>query len=141
MMSYARLGAIGFGLWGLLHITGAGFILSATLGSGAAAGYAVYGYDGGSLPAATGAILAYFAYFLALSGAVVLGVAVKLNWSNSQTGLAINTCLILAIELGLIVFLVVPGYLSLVEALPGFVFFGMGAILGGIACTRDPSHA
>jgi len=141
MMNYAKLGAIGFGLWGLLHIAGAGFILSATLGSGAAEGYAVYGYDGGPLPGATGAVLAYFAYFLALSGAAVLGIAVKMNWSNSQAGLAINTALVLAIEVGLIVFLIVPGYLSFLDALPGFVFFAIGAILGGIACTRDPSHA
>lgn len=140
MMNYAKLGAIGFGLWGLLHMAGAIVILSATLGTGPAAGYAIYGYDGGPLPGATGAILAYFAYFLVLSGASALGIAVKLNWSNSQTGLAINTGLILAVEIGLIIFLIVPGYLSVFEALPGFVFFAMGAILGGIACTRDPSH-
>ncbi|CTQ59686.1 hypothetical protein [Roseibium album] len=141
MMNFAKLGAIGFGLWGLLHIAGAGLVLSATLGSGPADGYAIYGYDGGPLPGATGAILAYFAYLLALSGAAALAVAIKLNWSNSQAGLAINSGLVLTIEFGLIVFLIVPGYLSLLESLPGFVFFAIGAIFGGIACKRDPSHA
>ncbi|WP_297590183.1 hypothetical protein [Roseibium sp.] len=140
-MNYAKLGAIGFGLWGLLHIAGAGFILFTAIFDGPAIGYAVYGHDGTHLPGATGAVLAYFSYLLALSGAVVLGVAAKMNWSNSQAGLAINTASVALVELGLILFLIVPGYLSLFEALPGFVFFAMGAIFGGIACKRDPSHA
>ena len=141
MMNYAKLGAIGFGLWGLLHIAGGGIILFSTVFDGATAGYAVYGHDGSPLPAATGAVLAYFSYLLALSGAAVLIIAIKLNRTNSQTGLAINTALIALVELGLILFLIVPGYLPLLEASPGFVFFAVGAIFGGIACTRDPSHA
>lgn len=141
MMSYAILGAIGFGLWGLLHIAGGGVILFTTVFDGAAAGFALYGHDGSPLPGTTGAVLAYFSYLLALSGAAVLAIAVKLNRANSQTGLAINTALVALVELGLILFLIVPGYLSVLEASPGFVFFAVGAIFGGIACTRDPSHA
>lgn len=141
MNTMAKLGAAAFAGWGLLHIAGGLFILSTTLGSGATSGYAIYGYGGEELPDVTGAILAYFAYLLALIGCVSLAIALRWNWRNSETALAMNTGLILATELGLIAFLILPGHLSFAEALPGFVLFALGATLGGVACRKDPAHA
>ncbi|MHA7777523.1 hypothetical protein [Roseibium sp. M-1] len=140
-MSFAKLGAVCFGLWGLLHIAGGGYILSAALLSGPGAGYTIYGHDGSALPGQAGAVLAYFAYLLILAGVASLAIAATLNRTNSQTGLAINTGLIAAVELGLILFLIIPGYLSVPDALPGFVLFALAALFGGIACNRSPSHA
>ena len=50
MMSFAKLGAVCFGLWGLLHVAGGGYILSAVLLSGPGGGYMIYGHDGSALP-------------------------------------------------------------------------------------------
>lgn len=140
-MIYAKLGAACFGLWGLLHMAGGGYILATVLRSGAGAGYAIYGHDGTALPGATGGVLAYFAWFLVLSGVAALAIAVRMNRSNSHLGLALNTVLLAAVELGLVLFLIVPGYLSFTDALPGFVLFALAALFGGIACNRTPSHA
>ncbi|WP_298984088.1 hypothetical protein [uncultured Roseibium sp.] len=139
-MSYARFGAIGFCLWGLLHVVGAAYILITTHTSGPGAGYMIYGHDGAALPAAAGGILSYFAYLLAISGLTSIFVALKFNWSNSQVGLTLNTMLVAAVELGLVLFLILPGYLSIADALPGLGLFGFAAIFGGVACRRDPSH-
>lgn len=134
MSKLAKAGAVAFGLWGVLHVAGGGAILVATISGGAERGFAFYGHGGASLPAATGGVLAYFAYLLVLAGLAAAAVALRLNWRNSELGLALNTGLILAIELGLILFLLIPGHLALAEAWPGFLLFALGATFGGIAC-------
>lgn len=140
MSKLAKSGAIAFGLWGALHIVGGATILAATTFSGPEAGYAFYSLDAASLPEATGAILAYFSYLLIISGVAAAIIAWRFNWQNSEPGLAANTALILAVEFGLILFLLVPGHLSVTDALPGFILFAAAAILGGIACRKEPSH-
>lgn len=141
MSRLAKSGAIAFALWGLLHIAGGLAILFTTLTGGAGAGFAFYGHDGTPLPAATGGILGYFAYFLVLSGGTALAIAIAMNWRNSETGLALNTGLVLAVEIGLIAFLLIPGHLDLADAWPGLVLFILGATLGGVACRKEHADA
>ena len=140
MTNLSKIGAIAFGLWGALHIVGAAVILAAVLGGGAAAGYALYGYDGVELPAVTGGLLGYFAYLIGLFGIGVTYVAIRFSWSNSETGLAVNTALTVAVDVGLILFLMLPGYVSLADAMPGFVLLILGVIMGGIACRMESAH-
>lgn len=132
---------VAFALWGVLHIVGAAAILSATLGDGPGAGYAIYGHDGSPLPAATGAILSYFAYLIGVAGLGALAIALTLNRRNSDLGLALNTAMIVAVEIGLVLFLLIPGHLPFLQALPGFALMAAGVILGGMACNGDPAHA
>lgn len=133
--TFILAGAAGFALWGLLHLAGGGMILAATWRD-PAAGFAAYATAQGPYDALSGAILAYFAYGLAVLGLAVLLIAALGNRRNSATALAINTGLILPTELGLIVFLLIPGHLPWAQALPGFAFAALGVMLGGIACQR-----
>lgn len=133
-------GAIAFSLWGLLHVVGSGFILTQLATGGAAAAYDVYGVTEPPDQAIAGAALGYMSYFVAIFGLVVCGVALRLNWRNSERGLALNTALVLIVELGLVIFLILPGHVSLAEALPGFILFLAGATLGGVACQRGAVH-
>lgn len=132
----ARSGAVAFALWGLLHIGGGASILAAALGD-PAQGYAFYRDAAGPFPPVAGAILTYFAFLLIVAGAAVLAVAIGLNWRNSRVGLAANTAFIGAVELGLILFLLLPGYLGLGDAAPGFVLYALGVVLGGYACRGE----
>ena len=84
-----------------------------------------------------GAILAYFAYGLVCIGAAVAAVAVRLNWRNSQPGLVANTALTGLTEIGLVLFLLIPGYVPMLQALPGLLLFAGAMVLGGVACSRD----
>jgi len=132
-MNYAKIGATAFVLWGLLHIVGGSAILVA-LGDSPAAGYAIYQESAAPYTALAGSVLGYLAYGFVWIAAIVTYVGIRLNWRNSQAGLALNTALVGLTDLGLVVFLVLPGYLGWGDASPGLVLFAVGAIAGGIAC-------
>ena len=128
-----KTGAVFFVVWGLIHVIGGASILAA-LGDGADSGYATYRSSTGSYDPLAGSVLGYFAYLLVCIGLVVAAVGVTLNWKNSQSGLAVNTAVIAVTEIGLIYFLVVPGFVSWSEASIGFAPFVIAAVASGIAC-------
>ena len=140
MTKLSRYGATAFVLWGLLHLVGGLAVVLAHLSGGASAGYALYGYVGPPLPAVTGAILGYFGYLISLSGPIVMYVAIRYNWRNSENGLAANTGIVLLIEVGLVLFLLIPGHVGLADAMPGLTLFAAGAILCRIACRGEVTH-
>ena len=135
MDKYGILGAAGFGLWGILHLFGGGALLVAGMES-PDAGFAAYAGAARGYDALAGAILAYFAYGIAVLGAVALAVAVIGNRRNSERALMANTVLVGATELGLVLFLLIPGFVPVVQALPGLAFAALGIVAGGIACRR-----
>lgn len=132
----ARIGAIAFALWGILHIAGSGFILAALASGGPVAGYAVYGTAETVEASIAGSILGYLSFLLFAAGVAVAAIALQLNWRNSEPGLAMNTGLVLLIEVGLVVFLLFPGHVSMAEAAPGIGLFLVGAVSGGVACKK-----
>jgi hypothetical protein len=104
---FAKLGAVAYVLWGLLHIQAARLVyaLGASLEPGMIQGR-IY-QDAWNL------------LFFALFGIVV---AVWLNWNNSRLGYWLNLIVITAADLGFIFYVLVPGYVPLVPA-------GLGPLL------------
>ena len=131
-----RIGAVAFTLWGLLHVAGGISILFALL-DGPASGFAMYQGHEGSYTGLSGAILGYFAFLLLCIGAAAAFIGIRFNWRNSKAGLAANTVLVGLTDLGLVIFLLVPGYVALAEASLGLGLFLVGAIAGGIACQAE----
>ena len=111
MNYFARLGAVTYVLWGLLHIQAARlvYVLGQSLEPGMIQGRIFQ--DAWSL------------LFFALFGIVV---AVTLNWKNSRLGYWLNLVVISAADVGFIIFVMVPGYVPLV---PG----GLGPLLWVVA--------
>ena len=107
----ARIGAIAYVLWGLLHIQAARtvYMLGDSLDAGMVQGR-IY-QD------------AYNLLFFALFGIVV---AVWLNWKNSPVGYWLNLVVVSAADIGFLVYLLVPGYVPWV---PG----GLGPLLWVVA--------
>jgi hypothetical protein len=134
----ARIASVSFVLWGLLHVVGGVLILVAAK-SDPASGYAYYQQHSGTFAPLAGAILSYFSYLIACAGVAAAVIAIKMNWHNSQLGLAINTIVIGVIEVGLVIFLVLPGFTPFAEASPGLLFFVVGIVAGGMAC-RSAEH-
>lgn len=132
-MNMAKTGAVFFLLWGLLHIIGGGAILAAVADS-PASGFAIYEESAADYTALSGRVLGYLAYSFIWIGVLVSYVAIRFNWNNSQDGLALNTALVGLTDIGLIVFLVLPGFVSWGEAAPGLILFVGGVIFGGLAC-------
>ena len=111
MNLFARLGAITYVLWGLLHIEAARrvYMLGQSLEPGMVQGRIFQG--------------AWNLLFFALFGIVV---AVIWNWRNSRQGYWLNLVVISAGDIGFILFVLVPGYIPLV---PG----GLGPLLWVLA--------
>ncbi|WP_316355477.1 hypothetical protein [Devosia sp.] len=138
----ARTGAILFALWGIVHIAGGASILLALSGS-PGAGFGIYQNSAGTYPALAGQVLGYLASLFVAGGIAVTGVAIRLNWRNSALGLGLNTVIAGIFDLGLVVFLVLPGHVSWPEAAIGIVLLLAAAIVGGMACNAEntPAHA
>lgn len=130
-MNFAKVGAILFGLWGLLHIVGAGAILLALRGD-AAAGHAFYQHADGDYTAAAGAILGYNSFAILWLGVLVVFVATRLNWRNDRAGFYANVALTGLSDLGLIMFLLIPGYVSAGGAAPGIALFLLATLFAMI---------
>ncbi len=111
MNLYAKLGAVTYVLWGLLHIQAARFVymLGQTLEPGIVQGR-IY-QDAWNL------------LFFALFG---IAVAVTLNWKNSRLGYWLNLIVVSVGDIGFIVLLLMPGYVPWV---PG----GIGPLLWIVA--------
>jgi hypothetical protein len=137
-MNYAKTGAVFFVLWGLLHIVGGGAILAAVAES-PAQGFAVYEQSAGTYTELAGSVLGYLAYGFVWIAVLVTYVGVRYNWQNSQHGLALNTVLVGLTDLGLVIFLIWPGFISWGQAAPGLVLFAGGVIFGGMACNSAHS--
>jgi len=101
---FAKLGAVTYVLWGLLHIQAARlvYVLGQTLEPGMIQGRIFQD--------------AWNLLFFALFGIVV---AIFLNWKNSLLGYWINLVVVSAADLGFIVAILVPGYVPLVPGVLG----------------------
>lgn len=130
----ARVGAVFFVLWGLLHVVG-GASLLATWRSGGPAelirsyGSSVAGSVSADLPAVAGAVGAFHAFNLLWIGALVIGLAVTWGWRGRPAGAWLNLALAGAADLGLVSFLLLPGYMPWLEGAPGLVLFVPAAVL------------
>ena len=111
MNYFAKIGAVTYVLWGLLHIQAARlvYVLGQSLEPGMIQGRIFQD--------------AYSLLFFALFGIVV---AMNLNWKNSRLGYWLNLVVISAADIGFIIFIMVPGYVPLV---PG----GLGPLLWVVA--------
>ena len=111
MNVFAKLGAVAYILWGLLHIQAARlvYMLGDTLDPGMVQGR-IY----------------QDAFNLLFFGLFGIAIAVMFNWKNSRLGYWLNLVVVSAADLGFIFYVLVPGYVPLV---PG----GLGPLLWVLA--------
>ena len=108
---FARLGAISYVLWGLLHIQAARL---------------VYMLGGSLEPGMVQARIYQNAWNLLFFALFGIAVAIAFNWNNSRPGYWLNLVVVTAADIGFIVYVLMPGYVPLV---PG----GLGPLLWIIA--------
>lgn len=103
-MIFARIGAVLYVLWGLLHIVAAYkvFSLAQTLEQGMIQGRLFQD--------------AWNLLFFALFGIVV---AILYNWKNNKNGYLLNLIVVSAGDIGFILTVLLPGYLPLFPGLLG----------------------
>lgn len=115
---FAKIGSIFYLLWGLLHIAGGLLMFSASsagMGSyltvlmGEQNAFSNITTNNDLATFATMKVFAYHAYNLTWFGALVSVVAIVSNWKNQAGGFWLNLAFVGLIDLGLILFMVIPG--------------------------------
>ena len=100
----ARIGAILYLIWGLLHIIAAKKVyqLGQTLESGMVQGRIIQNAWN----------LLFFAVF-------AIAVAIFMNWKNNKTGYWLNLVVVSAADVGFVLAILVPGYLPIIPGIIG----------------------
>jgi hypothetical protein len=151
MKAYAhKIGAVFFVLWGILHIVGGVALLQqlsaegtmgvlATLGSAvpmaklpAGSGGVTGGVTGDVIGEVVAAVLAFFAFNWVWIGLLVLVVGIRLNWHNNCIGYWLNLYVAAAADVGLIIFLLAPGYMAVSDGWPGPLLWLLAAVFSTI---------
>ena len=122
-MKLARIGAVSYVIWGLLHIVAA--IDEFTVGNGLEPGLVKGKINQGAWD------LLFFAVF-----AIV--VAVKFNWKNDSLGYWLNLIVISAADIGFIIFVLLPGYVDVFPGILGPVFWILGAVFSTLGFRTQP---
>lgn len=141
-MKTAKIGAVFYALWGLLHVAGGSVMLVAWAQNGGAgvmraisSGPAAESIS--TLPSSVGALAAYHSFNLIWLGALVTGVAILLNWNASRLGYWINLILVVAVDFGLLVFQLVPGYIAWADGVLGIALMVPAVVLSTLGLKGD----
>lgn len=137
----ARIGAVAFLLWGLVHVAGGAALLGALADGGPVALRMLgSGVSPSLLPAAldpvSGAVLAFHFWNLVWIGVIVAAVAVCLNWRGSRAGFWINLGVVAAADAGMVATLLLPGLISPAEGAVGLVLAAVAATFGGLGLAQ-----
>lgn len=100
----ARIGAIFYVIWGIVHINAAYGLLE--LGQSLSAGMVQ-------------ARIYQDAWNILFGALAVIVIGVTMNWRNSRTGFWINLTLVSLLDIAFILFVIVPGYAPLWPGLEG----------------------
>lgn len=142
-----KVGAVFYALWALLHVAAGATLVGSALTDinghlreiGTAATTA-------QLPTlnehtTVSAIIAFHSFNMVWIGLLVGLVAVRLNWRNSRGGYWLNLALTGLLDVGLFVFLLVPGYMAWGDGWVGPLLFAGGAISSTLGLRRATSDA
>ena len=121
-----RIGAVMYVVWGVLHVNAA---------------LKVYQLGETLDPAIVQGRLFQSAWNLLFFAVVAIVVGALFNWRNSRLGYWINLITVSATDIGFILFILVPSYLSLWPGVLGPVFWVLGAIFATIGYLKEETTA
>jgi hypothetical protein len=122
----ARIGAIFYVIWGIVHINAAYGLLK--LGQSLSAGMVQ-------------ARIYQDAWNILFGALAVIVIAVTMNWRNSRTGFWTNLTLVSLLDIAFILFVIVPGYAPLWPGLEGPIAWVIAASCTavGLAARTTPT--
>ncbi len=137
-----QIGAVFYMLWGVLHVVTGASLLVTGYSSGAADQMRAYGSAAAgtipeTLPVLVASIGGFHAWNLLWIGALVTIVAIVFNWRNRKEGVWLNGILAGAASIGLIAFLLAPGYMPWTEGAAGIALFVPALLLTVYAASPE----
>jgi hypothetical protein len=118
---FARIGAVFYVLWGLLHYTAA---------------YGVYRIGLSVPPSMVQGRLVQDAFYLVAFATSGIVLATTMNWHNSRTGFWLNALILAIGDIPFILFVLVPGYAPFWPGILGPALWVAGMIFTGLGQTR-----
>jgi len=144
MKNLHKVGATFYALWALLHVVaGATLVSSALTNINAHAREIGTGATPAQLPVlgehtVVSAIIAFHSFNMLWIGLLVGVTAIRLNWRNSRGGYWLSLALTGLLDVGLFVFLLLPGYMAWSDGWPGPLLFAAGAVFSTLGL-RQPA--
>jgi hypothetical protein len=129
-----RIGAVCYVLWGVFHTFVGIMLLQAVFSSGTPGALAVIG---NALPASAiphmnspivNGLIEHYAWNLCWFGIYAIVVAVLLNWRNSVVGYWFNLIVVSLTDVGFVVAIVLPGYITAAAGWPGPILWILAAV-------------
>lgn len=115
---FAVLGAAAYFVWGMLHLLAAtnSFRFAASLEAGLVQGRLFQG-----------------AFYVAVFAAIAVIVALGFNWRNSRAGYWISLIAVSAADIPFVLFIVLPGHMTGLEAVVGPALWLTGVVFSTLA--------
>ena len=113
----AKIGAIFYVVWGLVHINAA---------------YALLKLGQSVDPSMVQARVFQDAWNILVGAIAVIIVGVTMNWHNSRTGFWINLAVVSLLDIPFILFVIVPGYAPLWPGLQGPIAWVIAAVFSAV---------
>jgi hypothetical protein len=124
-MAAAKIGAIFYVIWGLVHINAA---------------YALLKLGQSVDPSMVQARVFQDAWNIFFGAIVVIIVGVTMNWRNSKAGFWINLTLVSLLDIAFVAFVIVPGYAPLWPGLQGPIAWVIAAVFSAIGLASHPAQ-
>jgi len=139
-MKAHKIGAVFYILWGLLHIAG-GLAIIFQVNSALQIAVQATALPAGDFQhlsnAALSGILSYHGFNIVWFGIFAATVAILFNWKNRRIGYWLNLLVIGAVEIGLVFFMLVPGYMAWSDGGIGLALFLVAVVGTTLGLTRD----
>ena len=115
---FALLGAVAYFVWGALHLLAAAnsFRFAASLEAGLVQGRLFQG-----------------AFYVAAFAVVAVVVSLGFNWKNSRAGYWVNLLTVSTADIPFVLFIVLPGHMTVPEAIVGPALWLSGAVFSTFA--------
>jgi hypothetical protein len=142
MNNMHKVGAVFYTLWALLHVAAGITLVASALddvnGHLRAIGTAATEAQLPQLGEHTvvSAIIAFHSFNMVWIGLLVGLIAVRLNWRNSRGGYWMNLALTAGLDVGLFLFLLLPGYMAWGDGWLGPLLFAGGATFSTFGLRR-----
>ncbi|HEV8015973.1 MAG TPA: hypothetical protein VGP48_10590 [Stellaceae bacterium] len=118
---FARIGAVVYVLWGLLHYT---------------ATYNVYQLGLGASSAVVQGRLFQAAFYLFCFATTAIVLAIRMNWHNSRAGFWLNAAIVGVADIPFILFEIVPGHVPFWPGILGPALWVVAMIFTGLGQMR-----